>query len=150
MEKQYIVEPDYKKSVYEKEEWCYKLENGKIVTIFITTFYRWGSFSINLTEDQKFEITSKDEICFDDYEAEMIEMWDGCDMYVEIDKEHTYTTDEIKHIKCLIYCDQNVDCQYNVDDGNSFDLDILENNGWDIYNTSYGFSCGCILKDIKE
>ena len=38
------------------EEISKKLKNGKPVIIHVTTFYRWGTFEIVLTEKQKEEI----------------------------------------------------------------------------------------------
>jgi hypothetical protein len=149
-EKKYIIKPNYKKSVYEKEEWNNTLKNGKKVSIIITTFYRSGSFEISLTNEEKDEIIGKNEICFDNYYAEMIEMWDGCDLYVDIDKYDTFSESEIKEIKTLIYCNNNQQYEYESDEENSFDIEILENNGWISFDTTYGFSCGCILEEITD
>ena len=148
--KKYIIKPDYKKSVYEKEEWYNTLKNGRNVSIIVTSFYRSGSFEITLTEEEKDKIIGKDEICFDNYDAEMIEMWDGCDLYVDIEKHDTFSDLEIKEINCLIYCNKDKGCEYESDEGNVYDIEILENNGWDQYDTTYGFSCGCILEEITE
>lgn len=150
LERTHIIKPVFKKSVYEKEEWHNTLKNGRNVSIIVTSFYRSGSFEITLTEEEKDEIIGKDEICFDNYDCEMIEIWDGCDLYVDIPKYDTFTDLEIKEIKSLIYCDKNEDYEYDTDEENSFDIEILENNGWEQYDTSYGFSCGCILEDIIE
>ena len=149
-ERKYIIKPDYKKSVYEKEKWHNTLNNGRNVSIIVTSFYRSGSFEITLTEEEKDEIIGKDEICFDNYYAEMIEMWDGCDLYVDIEKYDTFSELEIKEINNLIYCDNNEECEYESDGEYSYDVEILENNGWIPLNTTYGFSCGGILEEITD
>ena len=80
----------------------------------------------------------------------MIEMWDGCDLYVDINKYDTFSESEIKEIKTLIYCNNNQQYEYESDEENSFDIEILENNGWISFDTTYGFSCGCILEEITD
>jgi hypothetical protein len=168
----YIIEPNYKKSTYQTEEWVNKLKNGKPVIIHVTSFYRWGTFEISLTEEEKNEILKKESIEFDDYEEfEMHEMWDGCDLYVEIQNEENFTNQEIKEIKCLIYCNQEDkeckyqnnsesesesksqeesesenECEYN----NVYDECVMCDNGWEEWDTSYGFSTGCVLKPYEE
>jgi len=159
----YIIEPNYKKSTYQTEEWVNKLKNGKPVIIHVTTFYRWGTFEIVLTEKQKEEILKKESIEFDDYEEfEMHEMWDGCDLYVEIQNEENFTKQEIKEIKCLIYCDKNEECKYQnnsqeesdseceCENNNIYDECVMYDNGWEEWNTMYGFSTGCTLKPYEE
>lgn len=161
----YIIEPNYKKSTYQTEEWRNKMENGKEVIIHVTSFYRWGIFEISLTEEEKNEILKKESIEFDDYdEFEMQEMWDGCDLYIEIQNEEQYTNEEIRKIKCLIYCDQNEGCEYQnkseseseseseceCESNNIYDECVMYDNGWEEYDTSYGFSTGCVLKPYEE
>lgn len=162
----YIIEPNYKKSIYQTEEWVNKLKNGKPVIIHVTSFYRCGTFEICLTEEEKNEILKKETIEFDDYEEfEMHEMWGGCDLYVEIQNEENFTNHEIKEIKCLIYCNQEDkecdyqnnlesetqgesenECEYN----NIYDESVMYDNGWEEYETSYGFSTGCVLKPYED
>ena len=50
----------------------------------------------------------------------------------------------------MIYCEdyQNIsDYEYDSDNGDDFQEDILESNGWDLDDTIYIISSGCILKE---
>ena len=156
----YIIEPNYKKSTYQTEEWVNKLKNGKQVTIHVTSFYRWGIFEISLTEKEKNEILKKETIEFNDYEEfDMHEMWDGCDLYVEIQNEESYTKEELKEIKCLIYsnqedkeCESECESEYESECESECEYDecVMYDNGWEEYGTSYGFSTGCVLKPYED
>ena len=49
----YKITPEYKKAIYQEEHWINTLKNGKRVILHATTFFRWGTFEINLTEQEK-------------------------------------------------------------------------------------------------
>ena len=51
--KTYKIKADYKKSTYQEEHWTNTLKCGKHVTIHVTTFFRWGTFQITLTDKEK-------------------------------------------------------------------------------------------------
>jgi hypothetical protein len=80
----------------------------------------------------------KKSIVLNDYDCELQEMWDGDSLYVEIDNKDNYSKDELKDIYKLIY--ENEDENY--------DEEFLENNGWYLDETIYGFSTGCVLESI--
>lgn len=145
----YKITPEYKKAIYQEEHWVNQLKNGKRVILHATTFFRWGTFEINLTEQEMKEILEKDHIILNDYESSLEEMWDGCDFYVEIHNEKSYSPEEIKEIKSLIYCpdfDNSTDYEYDTDNGEDFEEEVLESNGWDLDDTIYGISTTCKLE----
>lgn len=137
--KSYKITANYKKSTYEEEYWINTI-NGKKVELQVTSYYRWGTFTINLTDVEKKEILKKDEVVLNDYDFELEEMWDGDSRYVELLNEDTYTGEELKEINQTLYEDED----------EIFDEEHMENNGWYIDDTHYGFSCGCILEPIDQ
>lgn len=146
--KTYKISANYKKSTYQEEHWVNKLKNGRYVTIYVTTFFRWGTFEITLTDQEKKEILKKEEIILNNYVCAMEEMWDGCDRYIEIQEKDTYSSEEIKEIHRLMYCEDIKNSDYEYDsDNDEFQEDILDANGWDLDDTIYGFTCGCILEE---
>ena len=149
MQTRYNIDPKYKKSTYEKEEWRNKLKNGKNVVIHIITFYRYGYFSANLSIDEADEIKNKEyeEIVLNNYDDfEMHELNDGCSLEIVIENEYKYSEDEIKEINCLIYCDKGETCGYESGEGNTFDICVLEDNGWESYECEYGIIGGCFIE----
>ena len=155
MMKEYTIEPKYKKSVYEKEEWYNKLKNGKSVSVYITTYYRYGTFNVKLSNIDKQEITNNDEIILNNYEDfEMEELIDGCSLDIDIANESSYTNDEINEISKLIYCYNNEKGVYDAklegseeesEEENEFDICEFENNGWEHIESEYGIIGGCII-----
>ena len=140
----YLIEPKYKKSTYEKEEWHNKLKNGKNVVIHITTFYRCGTFTALLSKNDVKEIEHLENVIINNYDDfEMIDMIDGCSMYIEIDNEELYTSDEINEINKLIYCYDESNCEY---DESNFDIYEFENKGWECYDCEYGINGGCFIE----
>ena len=73
--------------------------------INVTNYYRWGTFTINLTASEKEEILKKDEIVLNDYDFEFEEMWDGDSRYVELQDEDKYSEEELKVINQTLYED---------------------------------------------
>jgi hypothetical protein len=137
--KSYKITACSKKATYEEEHWVNTIDN-KEVKLIVTCYYRWGTFTINLTNSEKEEILKKDEIVLNDYNFEFEEMWDGDSRYVELQDEDNYSEAEIKKIYQTLYED--------IDD-EIFDDDFMESNGWMIDDTRHGFSCGCILEPIE-
>ena len=87
----------------------------------VTVMWRWGDFSIYITEEEKREIeSSEEEVILSDYDFELINLYDGCERFVEIRDENDYTKDEIKELHKKIY----------LTDEKIYDEDILEENGW--------------------
>ena len=132
--KEYKINAIYKKSSYEEENWTKTISTGKNVIVLITTFFRSGTFIIYLTDKEKEEILKKNKIILNDYNASLEDLFDGCDRYVEIENQDQYTEDEIEEI--------NDEVDDEVDD------EDLENNGWFLDDTIYGFTCGCELFEI--
>ena len=145
--KKYIIEPNYKKSAYQVDEWENTLKNRKKVTITVTSFYRGGTFEIFLSDDEKNEIVTMNDVVLNNYDFDMLELFDGCHMYVEISDEDKYSKKELQEIKELIYCDIT-EPEYEYDSEESFDLDeiLLCDNGWTECDTVYGFTCSVNLK----
>ena len=146
----YKISANYKKSTYQEERWVNKLKNDRLVTLCVTTFFRWGTFEISLTEKEKEDILKMENIVLNNYECSMEEMWDGCDRYIEIHNETSFSTEEIKEINRLIYCEDlnNSNYEYN-SDNDEFQEDILDANGWDLDDTIYGITTGCKLENVK-
>lgn len=134
----YKIAANYKKATYEEEHWINNI-NGKNVELHVTSYYRWGTFTINLTDSEKEQILKKESIVLNDYDYEFEEMWDGDSRYVEIQNDESYTHEELKKINKTLYEDED----------EIFDEDFMEGNGWFIDDTRHGFSCGCSLEPIE-
>ena len=85
-----------KKATYEEEHW-FNTINGKKIELMVTNYFRWGTFTINLTNSEKEEILKKDEIVLNDYDFEFEEMQDGDSRYVELQDEDKYSEEELKN-----------------------------------------------------
>ena len=146
--KTYRISAAYKKATYQTEEWNNCLSNGKKVVIEITTVFRRGEFEIELSQREKEEITKKDEIILNDYNASCNELWDGCDMYQEVRNEDNLTPEERKELHKLMYMDKDDPENYDEDSDDRVEEDLLEANGWSMDNTIYGISCPYELEEI--
>jgi len=120
----YTISPKANKCTFTREEWYIRLFN-KIVYLDVTVMWRWGDFSIYITEEQKKELENSDKVIVSDYDFELINMYDGCEIFVEIRNENDYTKDEIKEIYKKIY----------LTDEKIYNEDILEENGWYLEDT---------------
>jgi len=120
----YKISPKAKKCTFTREEWSIQLLD-KIVRLDVTVMWRWGDFSINITEKEKRELESSDKVIVSDYDFELINMYGGCEIFVELRNESDYTKDEIKEIYKKIY----------LTDEKIYDEDILEENGWFLEDT---------------
>ena len=145
----YKISPEYKKSVYQTEEWTNHLSNGKKVIIEITTYFRYGNFEIEITEKEKNEILQKDGIILNDYSATCNELWDGCDLYQEIPNEDKLSDEEKRELHELLYRDKDDIESYDLDCDDYVNEDILEANGWSMDDTTYGITCQCELTKIS-
>ena len=110
------------KNMVQNEIFTNTLSTGKLVTIMVTTVFRWGCFEIELTNKEKEEISLLDEIELNNYDSELIEMDDGCSMDLFITNEDEMTEDEIKEIS---------ETTEDLNDS------ILEKNGWYFSDTQY-------------
>jgi len=141
----YTITADYKKSSYQTEQWNNILSNGKRVTYEITDYFYWGTFEIELTDKEKEEILKKDEIILNDYGCSLEELTGGCDHYEKIKNEASYNEGELREIKKLLYFSPENDDEYIEDC--DIDQELLEENGWSMDDTIYGFSTGCELTE---
>lgn len=146
--KLYKISPEYKKSVYQTEQWTNQLSNGKKVVLEITTYFRYGDFEVELTEKEKDEILKKDDIILNDYNASCNELWDGCDLYQEIPNEDKLSEEEKREMHRLMYKDEDEPDSYDGDCDDHVNEDILEANGWSMDDTTYGISCRVELNEI--
>jgi hypothetical protein len=144
----YIIEPDYKKSVCEKQYWYNSLLSGKEVTVLVNNVYRWGSFYIELNQEEKEEILESNEVDLDDYEHELIETWDGgCDFWVETLDEDLYTPEEKEEIENLIYKWQGKVPEYYDHDDEYYNEEKMELNGWFENDCKYIICTKCKLEE---
>ena len=133
--KTYIVKPKYKKSSLSNEYWINKI-NNKSVTIVISVQWRWSSFNINLNDDDKKKVEKSEHLLLSDYDYDFIETDDGCERFIEIKDENNYTARELKMIYESMY--EDIDEEY-------FDETYMEENGWDLSDTTYEITGGVEL-----
>ena len=139
MENTYLIEPKVKKSTFSNEYWTNNV-NGKSVTIIVTIMWRWGEFSITITEDQKKKIENSDKLLLSDYEYEFISMDDGCERFIEIQNEDTFSKQELDKIYKTMYEDTNEEL---------YDELFMEENGWDLADTTYEINGGVDFKKVE-
>jgi len=120
----HTISPKANKCTFTREEWYIQLFN-KIVYLDVTVMWRWGDFSIYITEEEKKELESSEKVIVSEYDFELINMFDGCERFVELRNESDYTKDELKEIYKKIY----------LTDEKIYDEDILEQNGWFLEDT---------------
>lgn len=137
MSKAYIVKPKYKKSSFSNEYWT-NFINNKSVTLKVTIQWRWSSFNINLNEEEKKAVEESEDLLLGDYDYDFIETDDGCERFIEILNEMNYTTGELNLIYKSIY--EDIDEEY-------FDETFMEENGWDLSDTTYEISGGVELEE---
>ena len=146
--KLYKISPEYKKSVYQTEQWTNQLSNGKKVILEITTYFRYGDFEVELTENEKDDILNKEEIVLNDYNASCNELWDGCDLYQEIPNEDKLSEEEKREMHRLMYKDEDEPDLYDEECDDHVNEDILETNGWSMDDTTYGISCRVEVNEV--
>lgn len=144
----YRINADYKKCTYQTEQWNNTLQNGKPVRFEVTTYFRWGTFEIELNEQEKEEILNLDSVVLNDWGCSCIELTNGCDQYEQIVNEDNFDDDEKKEIHKLLYHNKEGNEEYDKDADYCVDEDVLQMNGWSMDDTIYGFSTGCELEDI--
>jgi len=120
----HTISPKANKCTFTREEWYIHLFN-KIVRLDVTVMWRWGDFSIYITEKEKKELESSEKVIVSEYDFELMNMFDGCERFVELRNESDYTKDELKEIYKKIY----------LTDEKIYDEDILEQNGWFLEDT---------------
>ena len=145
MSKEYKIKAKYKKSTYQEEHWLKTISSGKKVKFLITTFFRWGVFTIELDEKEKEEILKKEEIILNDYSCSVEELWDGSYYDEEIVGKENYSKEELDEINDLLYNSEDGEIQNSPDE--HVDIDLLEGNGWSMDDTIYGIAGECELEE---
>lgn len=154
---EYKIYPTDANETYAIEKWTNTISSGKQVTISVTTIYRWGEFTMQLTDEEKYNMLMLDKISFDDYQGVCCdELYDGSDEPIEIENIDNYTPSEIDEINALITPTTNNDNDNDNDndDDASYEYDSdcvqltmrLESNGWTLNDTIYGFLCPCNIE----
>ena len=116
----YTLIPHYNKSLMETQTWHRTLENGKQVTLKVSTTYRCFKIEIELTDAEKAEILKME---LDNYSFVPDEM-EGCDVDWEIvgEEEREDITEDL-------------------------DIDFLDDDWTSSDDTSFELLCGCDLED---
>lgn len=151
---EYKIYPTDDNETYAIEKWTNTISSGKQVTISVTTIYRGGEFTMQLTEEDKYNMLMLDKISFDDYDGVCCEeLYDGSGEPIQIENIDNYTPSEIDEITELMNTNKNND---DDDDDASYeygsDSDCvqlsmrLESNGWTLNDTIYGFTCPCNIE----
>jgi hypothetical protein len=150
--KRYVIKPEYKKSATEEQFWTNTLVNGKQVTVKVGNLYRWGSFYIDLSDNEKESLLKKDSILLNDYEDyELIEMWDGgCDFWVDIVDEEKYSEEEVEEINTLLYkWPEGEVPEYEDEDDDGYSEDKMEINEWYETDCEYTLSGPYELDEVE-
>lgn len=140
----YKLEPELKKSSYDEETYSKEI-NGQRIEIIVVSYYRWSEFEINLDENEKKEILSKNEIILSDYDIEFISSNDCFKIDVEIKDDDKYSDELVLEIKKNIYGAEDDDDESDYD---SNGIHELEENGWLPGDVTYGITCKCTLTNI--
>lgn len=159
---EYKIYPTDDNETYAIEKWSNTISSGKHVTISVTTIYRWGEFTMQLTEEEKYDMLMLDKISFDDYQGVCCdELYDGSGEPIEIENIDNYTPSEIDEITELMNTNKNNDDNHdneNDSDGDDASYEYgsdsdcvqlsmrLESNGWTLNDTIYGFLCPCNIE----
>ena len=137
MKKTYIVKPKYKKSSLSNEYWT-NIINDKQVTLIVSVQWRWSSFNINLNDEEKVIVEECEHLLLSDYDYDFIETDDGCERFIEIKDENNYTEKDLNLIYKSIY--EDLEEEY-------YDETYMEENGWDLSDTTYEITCGVELEE---
>ena len=135
--KTYIVKPKYKKSTISNEYWT-NIINDKPVTVIVSIQWRWSSFTINLNDEEKEKVEKSEHLLLSDYDYDFIETDDGCERFIEIKDEKKYSEDELNLIYKSMY--EDLEEEY-------YDETYMEENGWDLSDTTYEISGGVELTE---
>jgi hypothetical protein len=138
----YTIEPENKNCIYEEEHYNKKLSTGKRATILYTKNWRWGSFEITLTDEEKEEVEKSDDISLNSYDTSCNELTEGWFESVELKNESDYSEEEKSEILLSICSDEEEDVCYD-----NCDIDSMEENGWCLDDTKYSIVSGCILEE---
>ena len=139
----YNVYPNEHDTIYTTEHWSNTLSNGKHVTILYTQYWRDGTFSIEMNDEDKEKLeVQTDVITLNDIGASVEKLIDGWYYDTEIKNKDKYDDEELREIHRLMYCGDNN--EYS--DNDVFDSDIMETNELNLDNTIYELYEGCELE----
>ena len=137
----YSIGPENKNCIYEVGHYSKQLSTGKSATILYTTCWRWGSFEVTLTEDQKEEVLASNDVCINSYSGSCgDELEDGWFDSAELKNAANYTEEEKSEILRSI-CESS-----ETEDFNDCDQDTMEENDWVLDDTEYSIVSGCWLE----
>lgn len=122
MKTKYLVKANLKKSTFSIEYWTKMIDNTK-VTLLNTIMWRWGSFYLELTEEEKINIQRNKNVIISDYDYDFDSLEDACEQFIEVD--HEIDNSEIYQTKEEVY-----------------DENYLEENGWYLEDTIYKINNG--------
>ena len=150
--KRYRITANYKNCTYQCETWTRMLSTNKVVRIQLTGYFRWGTFYLELNDTEKALLLEKDSVDLSNYSYEMEDLMGSLwsDNEVMIKNKDKYNADELHEIYQSIYITEDMAEEGIVYDSNTdypLDTDVLEENNWDLDDTQYGFSTGCVLTD---
>ena len=134
MSKRYTIKPSRNKITFTKESWTKIFE--KEVRVNITIMWRSSIFHLILTEDEKNKIEGLDGIELSDYDYEIHDIYDPCELFVEIENEEEYTDEQLKEIKSTIY-----------DEDDTYRESTMEMNGWNDEDTIYSIKGDFTIED---
>ncbi len=134
MSKRYTIKPSRNKITFTKESWTKIFE--KEVRVNITIMWRSSIFHLTLTEDEKNKIEGLDGIELSDYDYEIHDIYDPCELFVEIENEEEYTDEQLKEIKSTIY-----------DEDDTYRESTMEMNGWNDEDTIYSIKGDFTIED---
>lgn len=148
--KPYKIYAQHNESIYELESWVYTIANGKKITVHITRVYLGGVFLMELTlNDCNFLVNTNAEIIVNDYGCFYVDKLDDeCDRYVNILNMDQYTECEINEIIQSSYEPDSDDSDDSDDETTTFDIEVMEENGWILEDTIYSICDGCILEPL--
>jgi len=129
----YLVEPKRNKRVMTKEYFNNHDIHTDSVRVIVSILWRWGSFSLELSDDEYADIKDSQEIIISDYDYYFNDLYDVCDIFIEIENEESYSEEELKKINKSIY----------ESDEFSFNEDYMNLNGWISDDTEYIITEGC-------
>lgn len=139
MSKTYKLEPELSKSSIEIEEYS-KYIDDKLVTISISTLFRWSEFEVILNDEQKKDLLKLDSLYLnDDLDYEFISSNDGISNNVEIMCIEKYSDKFIEKIKKNIYGTED----------NIIPLNELDENGWTPGDVYYQITSKITLEEIN-
>ena len=153
--KRYRITANYKNCTYQRETWTRLLSTDKVVRIQVCGYFRWGTFYIELNDTDKALLLEKDSVDLSNYPYEMEDLMGSLwgDNEVVINNKDKYSADELREIYRSIYITEDMAEEGIVYDSNTdypLDTGVLEENNWDLDDTQYGFSTGCVLTDEDE